>query len=421
MIDPLKKTASGLWEKSIFIILFFYYSGAFLQQFQAKAGIISDPSRPDPLAAAVAVPVYLLTLFLVSKRAGDIFSLLRKEKFMAGLLALTIISALWSDFPLLTLRRSAGLVCLTLFGVYVAVNYGGKERLKLFAVALGLSAIASFIFIKLLPSYGIDNGAKDISYAGAWKGIFVHKNAFGRVMAVGLIVFILLQVKGFKNQIIKWFFVIFTLFLLVFSRSATAILADAVLVFLVPVFKSMRAHKHIRIFTYCLYISAAIVVVMWLSADGLRPVLHAMGRDETFTGRTYIWEVVLDNIKKRPLFGYGYQAFWAANAGNIMPFYYHSTIPHSHNGFLDIWIDLGLTGLIIYIAGFLQAIRNSITGLRSTSETYAFWPIVFLAFIFMSSLTESPLLHQLNIQWLFYASVAVSPYINSNAQSPERL
>ena len=181
-----------------------------------------------------------------------------------------------------------------------------------------------------------------------------------------------------------------------------------------------------RIFTYCLCFLVAILLLLWLS-DNTKFLFNAIGRDMTLTGRITLWEEVLIMIKKRPLLGYGFNAFWTGNTESIQEAIkwptLHSRLGHSHNGYLDIWADLGLLGLLIYITGLLQSFRNAVINVRFTSNSEAFWPLIYLIFMAVQAAVESPLVHNKNIIWILYVSVAISPYTNNIflfRQSPER-
>src|SRR5258708_13040108 len=42
----------------------------------------------------------------------------------------------------------------------------------------------------------------------------------------------------------------------------------------------------------------------------LKPVTMLTGKDQTFSGRTAIWQVVIDHIHRNPWWGSGYGAYW---------------------------------------------------------------------------------------------------------------
>ena len=97
----------------------------------------------------------------------------------------------------------------------------------------------------------------------------------------------------------------------------------------------------------------AILLFVGLSAVVLfgavyyREILLLLGKDPTLTGRTGIWKLVIASAVKRPILGFGYRAFWTGLQGESA----HLALTEgwsptgAHNGFLDVWLNLGLVGL----------------------------------------------------------------------------
>ena len=90
--------------------------------------------------------------------------------------------------------------------------------------------------------------------------------------------------------------------------------------------------------------------------------LALLGRDATLSGRTGLWDAVLAAISMKPLLGYGYESFWNGLAGPSASVVaaVHWIPPHAHNGFLDLWLDLGALGLLIFGIGFVLRFRTAI-------------------------------------------------------------
>ena len=82
--------------------------------------------------------------------------------------------------------------------------------------------------------------------------------------------------------------------------------------------------------------------------------------------------------------------------------------PNSHNGILDMWLDLGLLGLSVYLLGFISSMGRGLVYLRQSSAAAAIWPIMYLMYFWCSNQTESGFLRQNEIYWLLYVVVTVS-------------
>jgi O-antigen ligase len=78
----------------------------------------------------------------------------------------------------------------------------------------------------------------------------------------------------------------------------------------------------------------------------LAPLVGAIGRDLTFTGRTEIWShITLATVN--PLIGAGFWSFWGGKGGTAIKHALQTGIPSAHNGYLDIYLDGGFIGLAL--------------------------------------------------------------------------
>ena len=131
----------------------------------------------------------------------------------------------------------------------------------------------------------------------------------------------------------------------------------------------------------------------------------------TITGRTKLWSLLLEMIKKRPWLGYGYGAFWLGNDGPSAEVWRVITWwkpPHAHNGWLDLWLELGLLGLISFLIGFLFNIIRALNLMRLHQKSETIWPLLYLVFIVLFNLTTSTLMVQNEIFWVLYVAVSFS-------------
>ncbi len=77
----------------------------------------------------------------------------------------------------------------------------------------------------------------------------------------------------------------------------------------------------------------------------IAPIVQAMGRDMTFTGRTDIWQHITSTTVN-PLIGAGYWNFWGGRGLEISRAM-ETTVPNAHCGYVDIYLDGGIIGLIL--------------------------------------------------------------------------
>ena len=91
---------------------------------------------------------------------------------LIALLAFTFLSMMWSVEPDVTFRRAIALFITSLFGLYLATRYDWRSLVLLFAASFAFMAIAGFLGSLLAPKLFVHQ----VEYAGAWKGVWRHKN-----------------------------------------------------------------------------------------------------------------------------------------------------------------------------------------------------------------------------------------------------
>jgi len=81
-------------------------------------------------------------------------------------------------------------------------------------------------------------------------------------------------------------------------------------------------------------------------------ILIAMERDETLTGRNEIWLTLIPFAMKKLIWGYGFGGFWTEEMREAIA-------SHAHNGYLDIILNIGLTGHIFLSIFLLSCCRRA--------------------------------------------------------------
>ncbi len=360
--------------------------------------------KPDEL---IFLLTYFVSFCLLLLRWKKLIYVLRKDQIIAVLVIIAIASTMWSVYPSDTLRRSCtGFAGTTLFGFYIGTRYTLRDQVKLLGWSYGLILIFSIIYSVALPRYGIEHGV----HAGAWRGIFVQKNLFGRGMIFSGFIFILMKsVMPPKKQWILSIGLGLSVILLLLSRSTSSLINFVVLLFALTLYRILRL-RYILLFPAFFTVVTMGSIVFHLYTTYAEQLLGLIGKDPSLTGRTEIWEFVWEMIEKRPLLGYGFTAFWNGLDG---PSAYviraaRWDVPYAHNGLLDLWLELGLLGVSVYFVGFSLCLLRSIRWARISVGLDGLWPLMGLTYIVMCNLTEGPLLGAKNIFWVLYTMLVIS-------------
>ena len=349
---------------------------------------------------------YIITFILLVLRWKKVIYVIDKNKWITALVALAVISIFWSAIPSKTISRGIAIVGTTLFGLYLASRYSMKQQLQLFAWMYGIAIILSFIFVGVLPKYGVMSGLHE----GKWRGIYNHKNTLGKVICPGIIIFLLLAIDSKKKGWLLWLGFLLSLFLLLRSTSTSSLLNAVMLLAASLCYRVFRWRDDWMIPGLISVITIGGSLYLFLSTNS-ELFLTSLGKDTTLTGRGDMWPYIFEMIGKSPLLGYGYGAFWS---GPDTPSYYIWQTtgwnpPNSHNGFLDLWLHLGLLGLCLFIFEFLViTLPKALNWMRLTKKSEGLWPLLYMTYMLLANLSESTLMVQNDLFWVFYTSIAFS-------------
>ncbi|GAB4470253.1 MAG: polysaccharide biosynthesis protein HfsI [Elainellaceae cyanobacterium] len=349
---------------------------------------------------------YLVVFCLLTIRWRKVLYVLQRDRYIWAILALVLLSFFWSEIPSRTLSRSISFTGSTLLGVYFATRYTLKQQLQLLGWTFGLVVGLSLIYALLLPKYGIMGGV----HAGAWRGIYTHKNNFGKMMTLSSVVFTLLLMSGQKQKL--WFSLGLGLsvMLLLLSTSKGALVNVMAMWAAIAVCRLFRLQYHLLVISLGSIAVAAGGASLWLLDNLESIVVDVLGKDLTLTGRTDLWITVLEMIEQRPWLGYGYQAFWDGLDGPSAVVWRAEAwqVPDAHNGFLDLLLQLGIVGMAVFLIGYFANAIGSIVRLRSLTGSEFIWPVPFLIFMILSNLPETSLMRANDIFWVLYVAIALS-------------
>ena len=405
-------------ETGFTIAALFIFSGALIPLLLEQGGATNNLREGNLVLRGIFAVIQGISLLLLLRQGRiGVRTVLAHWPTMV-LVTVALLSVIWSDAPDITLRRGLALFGTTAFGVYLASRYSMRALLRLLGWALGTGAVLSLATATIFPAYGTSSGM----HQGLWRGIFTHKNTLAQMMVLSTVVFFLLWSNASRRRWAVGGCFVLSLVLLVLSGSSSGLVIGGMLMALVPLYRAFRRrNNHLILALLCaVLIGGAGISLLLLNAD---VVLAMLGKDITLTGRTVLWEAAWEAIWQRPWLGYGYSAFWLGWQGGSAAVWTAAgwETPHSHNGFLDLWLELGLLGVTILLIGIVSAGRRAVAAIRYTPGAEALWPVLLLSLILVYSFTESVILRQNNIFWVLYvATVCSVGMLDVRRELPER-
>lgn len=398
------------------VFVLFFSTGAIVPLVRKESGVIFDPVHGDLVLQGLWLVLYGITFFLMFKHFRQVAPAACRDRLVWLLVGLALVSVLWSWSPPVTLRRCMALIGSTVFGIYLASRFTWQDMLKCAAWALGLGAVLSLGFVLFLPSYGIHH---DIYHSGAWRGIYFHKNVLGRFMTLASTTWLLYSFSNSRVYIAGLALFGLSLELLFLSTSKTSIIIFLMLLplLLIYLYRIGRTRQILPVISIIL-VTGSIALFLVCSHNttlnfGHAKEITAPGQlpevDLTLTGRTALWQAVLEKIQQQPWLGYGYSAFWLGSkepSGHLWRILAWET-PNAHNGYLDLWLQIGLVGLVIFMISFITNIFRTLFLAREKKSTFALFAMIFLLILLINNVTESFILVQNCIFWILYVAVSV--------------
>lgn len=362
----------------------------------------------------------------------------RVPKSTLAFLLIAAFSITWSFYP----GASALGVTLTLVTTFIAVALTLCLPWPSLIRALGgaikwilASSIAFELWVALvvrgplLPFFPDFDPAGEVPQAFYWsrgllfsggpiEGIVANRNLLGMLALLGIIVFgAALAARSVRTaQGIGWLVVAAAT--LALTRSATVILVGVVVVVaLAFVIWARRVGPAGRRRVYwtaagVLTASVALLLVFWNALLGL------FGKSEDLTGRFDIWSAVTGLAVERPWFGWGWVGYWTPWEEPFAGLAVRKGVEYlqAHNAWLDVWMQLGVVGLVAFASIVIGAVWRSwflavdqpmdASGRALPYSPAALVPLLLLVALLGQSLAESRILVEGG--WLLLIAIAWS-------------
>jgi exopolysaccharide production protein ExoQ len=387
-------------------------------------------------AIVLAVSVFSVALLVHHRQDWRIGTL---PYPLLAFLALSTVSILWSFYPGATAVGLAANWLTVLSGVAFAVAFDWATLLRSLGVALRLLLAGSLLFElvvslfvrqPLLPfwkDYSDEKMplAKSLYWSrdllldgGKIQGLVGNSALLGFLALLGLIVFGVQLAQAKRRRALGVFWMLLAAVCVYLTRSATitvAIVAVVVVALAIAAFR-VAPDARARRLLYVLFaaVTLALVVVGTVFRSQL---LGLMGKGDTLTGRTDIWESVTDLAQQRPVFGWGWVSYWAPWAKPFDNLAFEGGVHQyqAHNAWLDLWLQLGIAGVVVFGALFVSSVVRAwffatdrpqfapgTTGAYSATSAL---PLLVLTALAVQSLVESRLIIEYGIVLLVVIAV----------------
>jgi len=367
--------------------------------------------------------LFLVTGFLLWQIRFEYFrQFLWGNPFLWVLLIFSIMSSIWSYFPVVVIRQVIQFAGVLFMGMAVAI-YVGNETTKLISLCLDLLTmvlVASIAMVAINPVIALETA---MGIEGAWRGVLEQKNSLGIVCGVSMLLWTYVQTNAPR----PWWYALFVLTVificLLKSRSSSSLFFG---VLSVSVYLALfKQHVRTPMFLVRVVLVGVISLLVFIlfffflnnkfpsSSDMLGPFSSLFGKSSDLTGRADIWVYMWQSIATHWWFGVGYVSFWLGVDGpsQFIVDALRWNVPNAHNGYLEILNELGLIGFSFFVLMMLFHVRNLFIVYDIHRRQFAFHMAILLIFT-ISNFSESTALRVTTfLQLLFFFSMMMVQFI----------
>ena len=393
------RTSLALWIPTVYF--FILASRPVSAWFGAGLASAQDIQDGSPMDAAVYALLYVLASLVLFQRSARVTQLLWRSWPVLVFLLYCLITLTWSDYPVVALKRWVKLIGDLMMVFVVLSDPHPVAALKKFLARPAFVLLPlSVLFIKYYPQLG--RGWDAWSGAQYFNGISYNKNGLGAICLYWGLACVWLLASALTDwprkrrpALVAAIVLLTSLWLLSKSSSATS-LSCFLMGTTVIVMARLRTISRMPAIMHCVVFAMIGVSFGALFLD--RSALGLLQRDPTLTGRTELWDAIF-RIPINPVIGAGYESFWTGWRIEALwkIFWWRPT--QAHNGFIEIFINLGAVGLFLFAMMLLIAYARAIKAVRRR-EVWGGLLLAYAIIVIPYNFTEAAIRVQ-NLPWLF--------------------
>ncbi|HWH25493.1 MAG TPA: O-antigen ligase family protein [Pseudolysinimonas sp.] len=350
------------------------------------------------LIAALTTLITLMALSFVARRDQVEWRGILPISLLAYL-AWALVSLVWSEYQWATAGGLAYLAAFTLIALYIALTRDTIQIVRAFGDVLRFVLLASLV-LEVFSGILIDAPIEflgiggHLASGGPISGLLATRNQLGLVAIIAAVSFAtefrtrsVPRLVSVLSLVLAGLSILFTLSSIIFAAALMVGIAAGALYGL----RRVRPERRQLWQLIVLGLAVAGIIAAWAVRSTLIQLFNA---DGVLGYRLELWNKVFDLARLNGLEGWGWTGRWHAE---IAPFFALTTSADrpaqtALNAFFDVWLQLGIIGLVIFIGMVgLAFVRSWLLAGWRRSVVYA-WPAIVLVALIVVSLAESSIL-----------------------------
>ncbi|MDJ0992320.1 MAG: O-antigen ligase family protein [Dinoroseobacter sp.] len=293
--------------------------------------------------------IYAMVSLKYAMHLRSLFDVLRRNIAIMAFPMVAALSSVWSIAPGASAYAAMQLTVTYMAAIWVGWRYRPCDIAVI--VLLGLTPLIALSLVN--AATGMFGEVH--SYNGGLLGVFSNKNTLGRMsllLGIATIALLIGSRSTFPRFVLLAAILIMAALALFLSKSATSAIVMLASAGLFVVLTQHRYPASIRLGILGAGAIAVMAILFSMAFGGFDPVeevLDAFGKSSNLTGRTTLWALAMHQVSETPWLGVGFDAYWDSGAFlavDTVQRAYGEGLISFHNFILDIWVTLGVPGLI---------------------------------------------------------------------------
>lgn len=408
--DKDASTTSALW---IPLVWMFFAGSRYLSSwlnFDASESFSYDEG--SPIDRAVFLTLIAAGLAVLARRRIDWGQLLWSNKLLVVYFVFCLLSAGWSNDPLISLKR-----WFKDLGNPIMVLVVLTEPSPLWALAAVMRRLSylliplSVLFVRYYPELG---RVYTVDGTPMYTGVGHQKNALGQICLV-IGIYFAWQITQDRQRYLQWArhqrlgllsLALMLGWLLYMSNSQTS-LACLLVAIAVLLCAQLPYVRRLPTRLTDLSLVAGVLFVLLEAAFGITDLIIALlGRNPSLTNRTDLW-ALLFTFSRDPFLGAGFMSFWTGERLEGIWAELGAGVLQAHSGYIEQFLNLGYVGLaltILLLANAFFRLRRRL----SEDPSIATLLLCFLYATALSNYTEASFYGVSNM-WIILLFALIEP------------
>ena len=303
-------------------------------------------------------------IIVLMRRRVHLSEILRNNYWIILFFLYEGLSVVWSDHPLVAFKRwvkAAG------DPVMILVLWTDPAPARAIVATLKRCAYVLIPLSVLFCKYYEHLGRRFNPWgASSYTGVTTDKNMLGYLLfAFGLFFAAACLVESGRrlangqrdrtSLLVNLLMLTMIAWLVAIANSQTALVSLVIGTTVLLASRVRTVRRHVGSYAIAVVVIAVAAEFVFSASESL---IDATGRDMTFTGRTGLWQTVLQE-GVNPIVGVGYSSFWLGERlTRFWAMYPNSPPMQAHNGYLELYLNLGFVGLSLLVAVLWTGLRR---------------------------------------------------------------